>query len=474
VAAVEADFERALNGVLERAVAGFEALISVERLSGGANQETYRIVIRGPQGERKLAMRRAAGGSADNQSELNVGLETEARLFELAREAGVPAPEIHYLLRPNDGLGDGFIMAWLDGETLGARIVRAPEFAAIRPQLAAQCGRILARIHHIDVRAAGLDKVLNRITPAEFVEQTWARYRALDTPQPMIDFTARWLLQHLPDSSRTTLVHNDFRNGNLMIDAGGIVAVLDWEVAHIGDPMRDLGWLCTHSWRFGCDELAVGGFGEIPDLVEGYEAESGISVDPEALHFWQVFGSFWWAVGTLHMAQHYRTGPDRSVERPAIGRRSSECQADCVNLLIPGQVELLAPVDSSADGDLPEIGELLQSVTDFLHTEVMAVTAGRLKFLSRVAANSLDLVRRDRVLGEPHRRAETDRLRALLDSDEALGELRWHLVNELRAGRFNLDEPELVHHLRTTVMNQLAIDQPGYAALKTAIRNQAE
>ncbi len=460
-------FEQRLAAVLRARLDDCAALVSCERLSGGANQETYRLVVRGAGGERKLALRRAAGGSDDARSELNVGLATEAHLFELARAAGVPAPAIHYVLTSEDGIGDGFVMAWLDGETLGHRIVGAPEFAGVRPRLARQCGEILARIHAIDVTAGGLANALPTLSPREEVEQTWSRYRALDTAQPMIDFTARWLLENLPDTPPTALVHSDFRNGNLMVDADGITAVLDWELAHLGDPVRDLGWLCTHSWRFGRDELAVGGFGHVDDLLAGYAAAGGRDIAPEHLRFWQVFGSFWWAVGCLYMADQFRHGPDRSVERPAIGRRSSECQADCVNLLIPGPVTLVAAGDE-ADSALPRSDELLDSVAAFLREDAAAATHGRTRFFTRVAANSLAIVKRDLALGPAHREAERARLTALLGGTGRLDALRWQLTAGLRDGGIALDHPGLREHLRASVINQLAIDQPTYPALATA------
>ncbi|MFP6773205.1 MAG: phosphotransferase family protein, partial [Alphaproteobacteria bacterium] len=246
--------------------------------------------------------------------------------MQSAKAVGVPEPEVHYVLREDDGLGEGFIMSWLEGEALGARIVRAPELAAIRPKLAFECGQILARIHGIDLAATGLGECLKTMTAKAFVHDTWDGYKGFDTPQPMIDYTARWLLDNLPGDMNLapvhTLVHNDFRNGNLMIGPDGVVAVLDWEVAHIGDPMRDLGWICTNSWRFGSD-LPVGGFGTYDDLFAGYQSISGQAVDRERVKFWEVFGSFWWAIGCLSMAEHYRTGPDNTVERPAIGRRTS-------------------------------------------------------------------------------------------------------------------------------------------------------
>jgi hypothetical protein len=284
----------------------------------------------------------------------------------------------------------------------------------------------------------------------------------------MIDYTARWLLAHLPRDAEMALVHNDFRNGNLMVSPTGVVAVLDWEVAHIGDPMRDLGWICTNSWRFGRGDLPVGGFGNYADLFAGYQSVSGRSVDPARVKFWEVFGSFWWAIGCLGMAEHYRTGPDNTVERPAIGRRSSECQVDCVNHLIPGPIALVAGTAPAMADEMPRIDELLTSVRDFLHREIMAESSGRTSFLARVAGNSLDIVLRDCSLGPAHRRLEQTRLAALLASEGSLEDLRWRLVKGLRAGEMPLDYPGLSEHLRHTVVNQIAIDQPKYAGFKTA------
>jgi hypothetical protein len=359
-------------------------------------------------------------------------------------------------------------MEWLDGEALGARIVRSEEFAEVRPKLAYECGKILAKIHSIDLDSTGLRSRLSEIPPAEFVEQTWERYRLLDTPQPMIDYVARWLMENLPEQHDSVLVHNDFRNGNFMLSSDGIVAVLDWEVAHIGDPMRDLGWICTNSWRFGATP-PVGGFGQYEDLFRGYKDESGKDVNPEHVKFWEVFGSFWWSVGCLGMAEHYRSGPDKTVERPAIGRRASECQVDCVNLLIPGPVELVKASREFSSLDMPRTDELLVSVRDFLRDDVMKETAGRSNFLSRVAANSLDIVLRELALGPTHQMLEYSRLQAFFGSNEDISVLRKRLVTELRDKTISLESDDLKSHLRHTVINQIAIDQPKYSGFKKAV-----
>jgi hypothetical protein len=157
------------------------------------------------------------------------------------------------------------------------------------------------------------------------------------------------------------------------------------------------------------------------------------------------------------------------VERPAIGRRSSECQVDCVNLLIPGSVTLVEGLDLTDSDDMPRIDELLISVRDFLHQDVMSQTQGRTNFLARVAGNSLDIVLRELALGEKQRTNELSRLRQLFDSQEDLSTLRWQLVHGLRDGSIALDTPGLQAHLRETVVNQIAIDQPRYSGYQTAI-----
>jgi aminoglycoside phosphotransferase (APT) family kinase protein len=467
-------FEAALAAVVARRLPGCHGLVSCERLSGGASQETHRLVVRTDAGERKLALRRAPGGvTAPALSHGQPGLAVEALLMQRAREAGVPEPEVLFVLREEDGLGEGFLMEWLEGETLGARIVRDESLAAIRPHLARQCGEILARIHAIDLERSGLGSRLQRVPPESYVRQTWKQYQGYGTPQPMIDFTARWLLEHLPPAPEATLVHNDFRNGNIMVSRKGVVAVLDWELAHVGDPMRDLGWICTNSWRFGRSELPVGGFGTYEDLFAGYEAVSGKQVDPARVKFWEVFGSFWWSVGCLGMAEHYRTGPDKTVERPTIGRRSSECQVDCVNLLIPGPVELLEPEAERSTVDMPRADELVTSVRDYLRSDVMAATRGRIQFLARVASNALDIVLREIALGPTRRRREAERLQRVLGAEGELEALRWALVHGLRDGSIALDRPGLAESLRESVVNQVAIDQPTYSGFRTAIRGGA-
>ena len=435
-------------------------LVDVQQLTSGASQQTFRVSVRQREGhEAHYALRREQPG-LERTTYGQVTPSVEAELLELASFAQVPVPKVIESLQSTDGLGDGYLMEWLEGETMGQRIVKLPELEAAREKLAFECGQALARIHAIEVPDT-LRQVLHSVSPEALVRETWDAYIALETPEPMIDFTAQWLLRNVPPQSDSALVHGDFRNGNLMVSREGITAVLDWELCHLGDPMRDLGWLCVNSWRFGRRDLPVGGFGTVDDLVAGYEVESGGCVDRGALHFWEVFGSFWWSVTTLGMAQTWRTGETPSVERPVIGRRSSEAQMDCVHLLIPGYIDPLIP--QREETELPTSVELVSSVRTHLKTSVLESLDGADKFLLRVAMNSLAIAERELQFGPVLEAEELSRLTTLLGEGE-LATLRWKLVHDLRSGVFPA-EAALHEHLRSTVAGRLAVDQPTYSAL---------
>ena len=460
-------FEAAICRALGRHFSAEVHLTSLRRLSGGASQETYCLEALVGQQTRKFALRRAPGGTSV-LGEAGPGLMTEARIMQVARKAQVPEPDIVYVLRPEDGLGDGFIMDWLSGETLGARINKIPELDGIRPELARDCGRILARIHNIDLDASGLRANLQEVSTPGFVHQVWDRHKSSGLPVPMIDFIARWLLENLPPDQDPRLVHNDFRNGNLMVTPNGINAVLDWELAHIGDPVRDIGWICTNSWRFGQTENVVGGFGKLDDLLDGYEQESGRRISTQHVTFWEVFGSFWWAVNCIAIYEPYRNGTDPSVERPVVARRSSEAQVDCCNLIIPGPLNDTAPLGAQSSVDLPDVQTLLSSVATFLRDDLRQELEGRHKFMSLVAANSLGIVERELTHAAAFRSAEQAGLAKVLGQQGSLGTLRQVLADALQSGEMPLSTPGLATHLRNTAVNQLMIDQPTYSGLSNA------
>lgn len=319
---------------LERACARHGLLGCVEglrRLTGGASRETWSFdLVADVSGRVPLVLRR------DHSTMAQVlGRDVECLLLEAARTAGVPVPPVRFVLGPEDGIGSGFVMDRVEGETIPRKILRDDDFAAARPVLASQAGAILARIHAVDWGSVpGLALADSDDDPAGAQVR---RYRgildAIGEAHPAFELGLRWLDENPPDSAERTLVHGDYRNGNLIVGPEGIRAVLDWELAHVGDPMEDLGWMCVRSWRFGVDDRPVGGFGDYDEFFAAYEAAGGRTVDPEVVRFWEAFGTLKWGILCLVQALSFRSGTSRSVEHAALGRRACEMEYDLLALI---------------------------------------------------------------------------------------------------------------------------------------------
>src|SRR3984885_3286576 len=301
---------------------GTTGVANCARLSGGASQETWSFDIVHPDGDIGAILRRAPSGYGA-APERAAGLNAEAVLMQRAYDAGVPSPRVLHGLQPQDELGTGFIMQRVEGETIPRKILRDEQFARARPLLARQLGEVLAAIHELALRQL---PELRRMTAAKEIAELTRDYRSFDWPRPVFELALRWLRDHDPGPpAEVTLVHGDFRHGNLIVGPDGLRAVLDWELAHTGDPMEDLGWICVNSWRFGEIDQPVGGFGSREQLFAGYEA-AGRKVDPIRVKFWEVMGTLRWGGMCGGMMQRFREGPDHSMERPMIGRRASETE----------------------------------------------------------------------------------------------------------------------------------------------------
>jgi aminoglycoside phosphotransferase (APT) family kinase protein len=256
------------------------------------------------------------------------GTPPEFELLRAASAAGVPVPE------PRFTLEDGFVMDLVEGETIPRRILREERFARARQRMAAQCGEILARIHTIP---AGSAPALPRPEPGEHPARAeLARFRTLldryPGPHPTFELAFRRLSERVPAAREPALVHGDFRHGNFIVGPDGIRAVLDWELAHVGDPMEDLGWLCVKSWRFGKNDSPVGGFGTREELFAAYERAGG-KLDRDAVAWWEVFGNLRWGIICVIQAFTHIEGHVRSVELAAIGRRVAETEWDLLELI---------------------------------------------------------------------------------------------------------------------------------------------
>ena len=308
-----------LAAELAAALGGDVSIEGLRRLSGGASRLTSAFEAVAPDGTRTplvVQQVRSGAGSA------GPGMAVEVAVLRAAAEAGVPVPRVAAV-----GEGTSFVvLEHVDGETIARRILRDDAYARARPVLAGQCGRALAALHAMPTAAVpGLEA-------PDQAEQYRAVLDVSGQPHPAFELAFRHLAATKPAASATTVVHGDFRLGNLIVGPDGLRAVIDWELAHLGDPLEDLSWLCVKSWRFGAAPR-VGGFGEVPELVGAYEEASGRTVDLDALRWWETFGTLKWGIMCIMQAAAHLTGAARSVELAAIGRRVCEVEHDLLLLL---------------------------------------------------------------------------------------------------------------------------------------------
>jgi aminoglycoside phosphotransferase (APT) family kinase protein len=310
----------------------------LRRLPGGASRETWSFdAVYGADGETKrlaLVLRRDPGPTVMSSSR-----REEFVLLQVLGREGVPVPRVHWLGDETTTLGARFfVMERVEGETIARRLLRDAEYAEARQRMTAQLGEIMARIHRIDPAAHGLDFLVapppGTSAAAAEVERYEQIYRSIaPEPHPAFELAFRWLARHLPPDGRRAIVHGDYRIGNVIFGPEGTRSILDWEMAHVGDPMEDLGWLCVRAWRFGNDALPVGGIGRRETLFEAYERAGGGSVDPGHVRFWEVFGNLKWAIICIMQSKTHLDGLVRSVELAAIGRRTAETEIELLDLI---------------------------------------------------------------------------------------------------------------------------------------------
>jgi aminoglycoside phosphotransferase (APT) family kinase protein len=440
--------DQGLAALLIEVLPGVAQITDLARLTGGASRETWRFTADG----RPLVVQLQRSGD-------ELDMLVEAAVVGAAGIAGVPVPSLVASGRRDDG-GAFMVVEAIDGETIARKIQRDDEFADARASFAAQSGAALAQIHAIDP-----DSVVGLVATDQ-IEQYTAVLDELGQPHPVFELARNWLLDNRRSNPRRCLVHGDFRLGNLIVGADGLRAVIDWELAHIGDPMEDLGWLCVKAWRFGGAE-PVGGVGSRDELFAAYEAAGGGVVDPDEVHWWEVLGVWKWGIMCILQAEAHRSGRARSHELAAIGRRVCENEFD---LLDPNGLDLFAlsgrgvvPSDSvelveldRGPHDVPSAIELIEAVREWIEGDLRSGTDGRLQFHGRVAANVLAMVERELTIGPPQAERHRQRLAELGVSSDR------ELADAIRHGRLPERERDIELALYAATADKLRVANPRY------------
>jgi len=310
--------------------------LSGERLSGGAIQENYVIqalIEDGPhQGAHEWVLRTdAPSGVAVSRSR-----EQEYHLLSAAFHAGVTVPRPLFLCTDPAVIGRAFyVMEKVPGTADGRRLVQSDWSATQRREIVSTLGRELARLHAINPTAAGLTflEPPQRAPGPARVAQYRAYLDTLSAAQPVLEWALRWLELHAPQEEETVLCHCDFRTGNIMIEAGRVTGILDWEFADYSSPLEDLGWLCARCWRFGADPYEAGGIGEREDFVAAYEQASGRTVDRDELSYWQIMAEARWAVIALQQTGRHLSGAEPSLELALTGYLVPEMEMNLIQAI---------------------------------------------------------------------------------------------------------------------------------------------
>lgn len=434
-------FDSRLEAIMQRHC-GDGDIHAVTRLTGGATMESWRFEF----ANETFVLRRAP--TLEFMAERPFGHDTEAAIIRAAHAAGVTAPEIVAELAPDDELGSGFIMRALPGtpDPRAILIMDDPD------TLLREAARDLARIHAI-VR----DDVPDDVPTLEYahgVAELRKQFEEAGGDRPIIALGLKWLADNIPAPVEPVLNHGDYRLGNVLAESSRLTGVLDWELAHFGDRHEDLAFGCMAVWRFARYDRPALGLGTLEEYFAAYEAESGHRVDHERFRFWLIYRTVWWALGCLRMAQIWRSGEDRMLERVVISRRTSEQELDLLMLLEEDAPEeerakLVEPYINTETG-IGEAtnGNIAVAISEWLET-IKPHLAGYDRFQLAVARNALGMIERD-------------------DAANPRGTIDFPYTTDIWEEVVDFSTPDLLAHLKTSALEKVAADSPKYPALAVA------
>lgn len=326
---VAADLEADISDLLADGPVSVNSVRHIAVASAGATRSTHFVELATDGDDAPLD---AVVQLRATESELEMtSAATERGVILAAAEAGVAvaAPLGHG--RAPRLEADALICRRVSGESIPRRVLRLLDGTpGLAETLTTQCAASLAALHSTDPTA--LPAALPRHDPASYLEHLHGILDELPTPHPAIRFGLARLATLPQGAGATALVHGDFRNGNLLVDATGLTAILDWELAHIGNPMEDLAWLCLRTWRFGRENVPVGGFGELDQLRSAYESAGG-TWDDDAFRWWTVARTIWWAAGLASQSASFVRGDSDSLVHAASGRRVVELEHDLLQAI---------------------------------------------------------------------------------------------------------------------------------------------
>lgn len=292
------------------------AVISnVHRVSAGRSRQNWTFDLQWTRDEavvsEALILRRDPQGGL-----VETDRQTEFAVLTCLEKSAVPAPIARWIDPDGSWFGSPSLIMRREPGECDYYILNGNRPLSERVNLARQICDLLVLVHQTDTQATDLRDVLVTPSdpPAQQLEQWESVLRADQAePYPEIELALRWLEKTAPAPSGIGLVHGDFKPGNILFRSGKITALLDWELAHIGDPAEDLGWV-TQPLRER-EHLIQGHWGR-EELLERYTLHTGTRIPVESLHWWNLFATFRTAVMQVSGLRSYLEGRSRDFYRP--------------------------------------------------------------------------------------------------------------------------------------------------------------
>lgn len=424
-----------------------------QRLTGGASAHNHYFEY----GDKAYVMRCMAD-DVEHESVSNVlGMDDQTAIMMIASDHGILAPNIAAML--DDNMGHGFVMDYIAGETLPHKIFKAHDDKALK-RLSKDLAEQLAAIHAVPIDALS-DIKLEYQSPQQMIMDMRSTYETLHADLVIFEWAFDWLMHNIPEPALPALLHGDYRMGNIIVGENGLAAILDWELCHLGDPAQDLAYICAPSWRFGRYDNIVGGIDDIGNFLRAYEAAGGEHIDTDRFNFWLIYATLWWGMVCLSMAESWRSGADKSLEKIVIGTRISEVELDLLLMLErdcpPSQAVMHweLPEEKTAHHGATKPWELIDAIEAWDNDYIIPNAAGHDLFQARVARNAMSILKRDAAWGDKFTANQAERL---------AGRTKGDILAALRDG-----DTQIINELRITALEKISIDQPKYAARTVAL-----
>lgn len=267
----------------------------------------------------------------------------EAVLLQaLAGVPGLPVPAVHAHCDDPGVIGAPFLVTGrVSGDTpmpwKGDAELRDP---AQNELLARDFVQAIAALHRFAWRSTALAPTWGAAR-AEDVAQTqvrqWAAHAGLargTAAAPQLYYAWRWLERHAPLADHVTVVHGDYRVGNFLQQRGRITAVLDWELAHPGDPHEDLAWAGLRIFAAGTSR--IGGLFDRAAFMAGYQTLTGFTLRPERIRYYEILGLFKCAAMLVSATQRVASGRARDIRMGSMGFQLASTLLELNRLLAEG------------------------------------------------------------------------------------------------------------------------------------------